>query len=456
MRRRKKAYVIKSSRFSARSAKVLISPPKEEADFQEIVEKPFRPIPHILQGTSELDATAALSPLSSPHQSQPLQPEKTNARTQLRWVTGVNAILSWAASIIGYLDIRDYNEERGVEDRDGERLALWGISLLQVALIFVYNVKVLQQSEFLRRAYNRQSPAVPTFMQCPGQVRKCVLEAGFHLLLMPPRICVQGTFHQMRTSALLSLSDLFYIFILLRNYHTVRFFYWCSRFSTPRSHAFLSFGNQRVAASLKIKSCTAAYSLKLILILFGAFVIFSGLILFSLEKGTENTQFGYVQNSLSALAVLHTTVGYGDVVPSTLFGQLAIVVNCLLGSCLVALITSSSTIRLALSRPECALYSELAYMRYIRKHRKSAAVLIQRWWKLMEMRQKRTLNGFTIVNFYSYMRTHRRVLTAANGKKDRNFDLQISSFSASTSKKCKILSDYLQPIELSRSFVLFT
>jgi len=180
---------------------------------------------------------------------------------------------------------------------------------------------------------------------------------------MPPRASVQGTFHQMHTSSLLSLSDLFYVFLLLRNYHTVQFFYWCSRFSAPRNYAFLSFRREKATASLTIKTYLAAYSLKLILLLYGVFVILSGLVLFTLEKGSKSSVFNYVQNSFWALAA-----GSG-------------------------------------ADPA-----------------------------LVDMRKRRILNGFTVVSFYSQMRTHRRVLTAARGKKDRNFDLQLTSFSTCTSK----------------------
>jgi len=63
-------------------------------------------------------------------------------------------MLGWTASMIGYFDIRDYDEGKEVEGRDGVRTTLWTLSTLQAALIFVYNVKVLHYSEFLRTAYN--------------------------------------------------------------------------------------------------------------------------------------------------------------------------------------------------------------------------------------------------------------------------------------------------------------
>jgi len=62
----------------------------------------------------------------------------------------------------------------------------------------------------------------------------------------------------------------------------------------------------------------------------------------------------------------------------------------------------------------------------------------------------------TVVSFYSQMRTHRRVLTAARGKIDRNFDLQLTSFSTCTSKHFRSLDEYLQPIQLSSTFISST
>ena len=154
MRRRRRVYVIKSGRSSARSSKRLFSQAKALADLQGIAQKPFRPLPRLHQVVSDLEVTAALSPLSSPPLNQSLKPGKVGIRRQLKWVTGVSAMLGWAATMVGYFDIRDYDEGKEVEGRDGVRTALWTLSTLQAALIFVYNVKVLHYSEFLRTAYN--------------------------------------------------------------------------------------------------------------------------------------------------------------------------------------------------------------------------------------------------------------------------------------------------------------
>ena len=453
MGRRKRAYVVvRPPRSSQSTSRMIVPLPPNDPEWSGGVEKPFRPLPVLKQASKDWNVHTAMTPLTSPRLGKWRDKARfTTLRRRLRYFSGANAVLTWVATTIAYYDIRD--NQAPVESKDELREVLWGVSLFQIVLLVAYTGTVVAYSECIRSAYNINSEPLVPLLRSPKLLLFCVFQAGFHLLLLPPRVSLQTDFHQMRTSSLLGLNDLFFVFILLRNYHSVQFLYWCSRFSQPRNYAFLSFAKNVSNTSFTLKAYLATYTLRFVLLLYGAFVIVSGLLLYTVEKGTSDPQFGYSQNSLWAVSVLQTTVGYGDIVPTTYLGQLSIAVNCFLGSSLVALITSSTSSRLTLSRTECELYSELAYTRYKRRHMKQAIVMIQRWWKLMTMRQKRELNGRIIVNFYFQLRTHRRVLAAAQGQKDRSFDLQLHAFEKSTSKSIRSLKEYLQPTHTALSLV---
>lgn len=435
MRRRKRVYVLKYPRGTS-TGNNLFSSHTSTPDPQPLFAPRGKSIYLRRRGTRKLTAVPTVITHSDSFKKRP-----SKLRKRLRRVTAVCAVLGWIATVVGYLDVS--------EEGEGEWLktAICLISLVQVILVLVYTSTLLKYSEYLRVAMLSSPDPTPSLIYSPWQLAGFLAEAGFHLLVTPPRVDFK------QTLANLTLKDLFFICLLLRNYHTVRFVYWISRFSAPRMHILASIAYVKPTFWSHVRFYIAAYSLKLVLIVYSAFMVISGLILFILERSAHYSQFGYPQNGLWVVAVTQTAIGYGDVVPSTYLGELSIVISCFLGSCLVALITSSTSGRLALNRTECALYSELAYMRHRRKYPKPGVILLQRWWRFMRMRIKKQRNGTTIVSFYSQLRVHRRVLAKAQGQKDRSFDLQISAFDESTSKQLRFIREYLSPIVLATPLV---
>jgi len=438
MRRRKRAYVLKYPRASSSGANQFSSHSSLAPD-PSLFTQSNKSIYRRRKGTRKLTTKPTVITHSESFKKKPKR-----LRERLRQITALSAVLGWTATIIGYLELQ------GEGEADGLRGAICLISVVQVVLLFLYASTLLNYSEYLRVALLSSPVPTPSLLRSPWILASCLIEAAFHLLVTP----LKAEFR--RTEANLTLNDLFFIFLLLRNYHTVRFIYWMSRFSAPRVHVLASIAYIKPTAWSTVRTYIAAYSLKLVLIVYSAFMVISGLVLYVLERNSHYSQFGYPQNGLWVVAVTQTAIGYGDVVPDTYLGQLSIAVSCFLGSSLVALITSSTSGRLALSRAECGLYSELAYMRYRRKYQKPAIILIQRWWRFMAMRLRRRRNGVTIVDFYSQLRVHRRVLATANAQKDRSFDLQLSTFHLSTCKQLRSLHEYLSPVSQATPLVLPT
>jgi len=203
-----------------------------------------------------------------------------------------------------------------------------------------------------------------------------------------------------------------------------------------------------------LKCILKAFALKIVLFMYGTLIVIAGLSLHVLEKGTPNNH--HVDSSTSIWTAAYTvlTIGYGDTVPSTYFGELVLIVSCFLGCFVNSLIFSLSAGHMTLSGAESEMYSELAVGRYKGKRRTEALVLLQAWWRFMLMRSRGRLHGYVIIHFYTLLRLYRKVLAAARREKDRRFDSQMNSFQISLHRQFHSLSEYLTPIEATRNLAI--
>ena len=428
MRRRRRAYVIKYPH-SAISMMHFRST-TQSSPYTLPQSQPSPSYPHIPIVESAIEES-----FSTVKRSETFKLRPKKVRRALIQVCGISAVLGWVVTVLAFVDIK-------YEDR-GEDLIRGGIcvvSVVQAGLGFVYAELTLRYKEYLRLALRTSPTPTPPLLRSPHALISTLLEATFHLLILPPRLCFQGKI------ANLSVEDILFLLILLRNYHSFRLFYWYSRFSEPRSSILSSFSSRSHTFRSTLRSYISSYSLPLILTVYSVFTVFSGLVLYLLERNAWYSQFDYTEDGLWVVAVMQTTVGYGEIVPRTLFSEVYISINCVLGSCLVALITSTTSHHLSLSHTEGALYSEMTYRRYRRKHEKPAVILIQRWWKFISNRVRHVRNGRVIIDFYTQLRTHRRGLAAAKGEKDHNFGLQLNAFEGAVGRKLRAAEEYMRPV----------
>ena len=432
--------------------------PHQRSCTSDSASRSFSPTAHIRSaktaaaspGAQSFPASLAASEIATDKAST-----ETVRRNILKIVTG-NAAISWAVAFIGYWDVRDVDESKTVRDweRDLVRWLVCVLSFAQVALVILYNNNLLAYSESLRTSFKLSQYPIPRLLQSPQALFVCTIECAFHLLILPPRLSIQGDFSLFGTPSLLSLNDFLYTCILLRNYHTFQLLFWISPISTKTAYFFAELAHVNFGMRWVWKSLLSTYSLKLILGVYGAVVLVSGLILYIVEKGVFHSELDTPANSMWLISVTQAIIGYGDITPYTFFGQITLLFNCFIGSFCLSLIIANLNSMVNLNLVECSMYSELAYTRFKRRYEKQAVLLLQKWWRFMIMRHRGPRNGHVIVGFYTQLRHYGWIISKGQRVKDRRFERQINAFEVSLSQQFRSMTTYFQPIPSAEILVI--
>lgn len=368
-------------------------------------------------------------------------------RRLLRGLSGINAVISWVVSVLGYEVIKRSGAE------DSYKAAICVLSAIQIVLVVWYSSTFLNFLERLRLDLRLSPTPVLALCQSRDTALLCALECCYHLLVLPMQVRVVWQVNMLGVQCTLSLDDFLYVLLLLRNYHTLRLLFWCSPLSTNRAYLFAKVVDVQFTSSFVARAYLATYSLKLIVGIYAAIVVVSGVSVYVFEKGVSRSAFDIVENGLWLVAYSQTTVGYGEATPRTYFGCMAVLFSCIIGTFLLSLIVGQSSRVMYMSMAEASLYTEIVYSNRKRQFTRGAVVFIQNWWRMMYMRLHRTRNAPTIVNFYSNQGKYRGVIQACQRVKDRRFEWQIEAFRHSVAKECRQMTEYLQPVLVAASLV---
>lgn len=404
---------------------------------------------------------------SAPRPSSPPLPESfATTEMRLAWdlqafrrviqrTVTLNAVLSWAISFIGYWDVKE-RDEIATWHTDLVRALVCVISLAQVCLVCFYSSSLLTYSEGMRIAFKLGLLPVPPLLKSPQALCICLLECLFHLCIMPPRVSFQFQFYLFGTQSLLLVKDLLYVLILLRNYHTFQMLFWRSSLSTKTAYFFADFANVNFNFRWVLKGMLTTYAFRLILAVYGAVVLVNGLVAYILEKGTQSSSLDSVANGMWLVSVTQAIIGYGDITPMTFFGQLSLLFNCFFGSFCLSMLIGNLQSHVGLNLLESRMYSELAYARFKRKYEKQAVLLLQKWWKFMQMRHRGPRDGHVIIAFYSQLRVYGWIISKGQRVKDSRFERQIDAFGISTACQFRSITEYLQPVPSAEALVIPT
>lgn len=370
-------------------------------------------------------------------------------------LVGVNAGLTWAVSVLGYFVIAVQSEgiSAVAEVKEGLKAAVGSVSIVQAVLVVYYWKGYLAYLELLRTAIHPCRTPIPALMASPRSLAYCLLECLFHLLFFLPSSHYSASFSLFGISTNLSLDEVCYVAILLRNYHSFRLFYWLSDFSTLRVSVFSEVANVRKMRLFVLRCYLEEYGLLLILGVYVSMVLIPGLVEYTLEH-TAGHNLDDVENNVWMVVSAQTTVGYGESHPITFLGQLTILVSALFGYCTLGLLTSIGSRETALSLRECTYYSEIRYRGAKARYEAEAAVLVQRWWRLMTMRLRKRLKADIIVGYFTQLRVYRRLLVTCQRVKDTRFERQIAAFDHTFQPQFRSLLEYLSPVAEYRALLI--
>ena len=376
---------------------------------------------------------------------------------ELAVVIGVNAVLTWAVSVLGYFVVtmkREYGSEE--RNKDWIKVSVGIISLCQVVLLLLKRRYLKSYKKAVKRTTSIGGFSLSMHQAFPSRWKSLsnfFLECLFHVIIFIP----QGNFRAYVDSfgiySEFAVDDCFYVLILMRNYHTVELLYWTSYLSDARTYLFTQLVGVRVTNWFLFSGYLSAYALRIVTSVIVFIVVVPGVIEYLFAKIEGIQDYYSIWGEYWVISVTQAPIGYSDDSVKTLFGNVSLLVSCFTGIFLLGLLTSITLHTVDLNLVESNMYSELLYSKYKLRYHYQAVKLIQRWWRLMDMRRRKQLNAYVVTSYYSYLLEYRGVLTKCQRVKDPRFESQISSFRRSVVHKIRSMNEYLNPVKDAYDFI---
>ena len=383
---------------------------------------------------------------TTPSLFKPLQSRvSVRNRRELQTVALINAVLSWVVSILGYFVVTVSDIAQGT---DWVKAAIIIISLVQTGFVFVkcrYQCIYLNDIKRLvtieKMIYDSNYPSQWTLL------RNAIFEGGFHMVVFIPTVSPKVAVTSYGLNSVFALDDAIYVLLLIRNYHTVEAIYWFSYMSRIRTYLFAHLVRVEVTYRFLFSCYLFEYPLRIVTGVIVGIVATPGLIEYLFVQVPWIQDYYTMWSEYWVISFTQVPVGYEDGIVNTLFGDASLLISVFTGMCLLGLLTSITMHSIDLDSIHSRIYSYLLYTKYKRKYLLQAVILTQRWWRLMEMRQKKRLHGPVIISYYSYLPTYRKVLTKCQRVKDHRFEEQINAFETAVRGKFRSMNEYLQPIQ---------
>ena len=373
----------------------------------------------------------------------------TALHAKLVRISGLCALLNCVASLCSYLTTiptGPASSERTMQLF--LEFTVYFLATVQAVLVAVYWTWGHRYEIAIRWAVNM--PKIQVRRRKSDTISKllCAIEICYQLLVPVPGWDVQLPFFSLGK---ITYNQVLLALVLSRNYHSLRFFYWCSELSTARTLWFHRVANISSGFGPTARWFIGHHGLKFVLGLYGAMVILPGLAECLLER--SDSDFSSIENGFWTVAITQATVGYGEIIPRSFPGQVAILVSCFFGMFTMGLLNVTSSGTLVLNETECTVYSELLYSKEKRRYEEEAVVLVQRWLRLMKNRVKRKVDVEAVMQFYTQLHLYKSVLVKCRRMKDSGFDRQLEVFELTTLSRTRSLNEYLHPVIHSFSFV---
>jgi hypothetical protein len=189
------------------------------------------------------------------------------------------------------------------------------------------------------------------------------------------------------------------------------------------------------------------------MMIYGAMVVTGGIVQTILERESQSHRDKAVWSGLWVVAYTQGSIGYGDEAPITFPAQAAMIINVMLGSCLMGLLTTIISNAITLDLREFQFYSSVLSSRYKRKDMLVVVLVIQSWWRLICSRIRRQPHGPSIIHFYSALRKFRAVLVRCNTIKSGLLQNQVVAFGDNIGNRIRDLNVYLYAVKDAKELV---
>ena len=187
------------------------------------------------------------------------------------------------------------------------------------------------------------------------------------------------------------LNSIFTAFCLIRLWFVVKYYLATSNYYNQRAfRAFRIYGLE-ISLGFPFKSVLLLHPLTIDLILFLIFLFLCSYDLRIFERYLDiksGAEFGHFYNDLWCIFITMTTVGYGDLAPTTEFGRIFVLISCFFGTFLVALAVSSVSNCLLLENNEYTIFQILEKAISIEGKNEAELMMVMRYIKILKKLKK--------------------------------------------------------------------
>jgi voltage-gated potassium channel len=187
------------------------------------------------------------------------------------------------------------------------------------------------------------------------------------------------------------LNSIFTAFCLIRLYFVVKYYLVKSNYYNQRAFRAFKIYGLDISLGFPFKSALLLYPLTIDLILFLIFLFLCSYNLRIFERYLDlksGTEFGHFYNDLWCIFITMTTVGYGDLAPTTEFGRIFVLISCFFGTFLVALAVSSVSNCLLLENNEYTIFQILEKAISIEGKNEAELMMVMRYIKILKKLKK--------------------------------------------------------------------
>ena len=349
-----------------------------------------------------------------------------------------------AVVALSYALVRSYEVDKMGTNTPSAALEICvlAISLYQIVLIVLYWDRNLLHKKLISKALGSQTSL--TLRASPRYQVLCGVECVYHLILPYSGTYQHRTIGVFGTNTSFSLCDALFAVLSLRFYHLIRLLYWLTQLPSLRVQFHSVLWDIPVSSPFRYKYFLALYDIKGVGLIYGLMVVVSGFVLYGFEHPYSDVIDPLWDNSW-VVALTQTTIGYGDVAPTTLPGQLAILVSCIVGTALLGLLNATSSRCFSLSSQENDMYLELTSRVFQKSNPLASAVLIQRWWRLLQFRKRKVPNWKAAVMLHTQLVTFRLMHVRSQNLNFTRFERQIELFKRSLGRNLKATRTQLKP-----------
>jgi len=308
-----------------------------------------------------------------------------------------NTVIRAYDDSIDYLHVYDVDEK--IRDRYGLRKKYIDSSILAgkfcsyitfTCSIFLWITIYFDEVIFYQLVNNKHFKNLYIIFESKQKFFSFVIFIIFYLLApMPMTYGINCDFHSEKFNSdyKVPLNSIFTAFCLIRLYFVVKYYLVKSNYYNQRAFRAFKIYGLDISLGFPFKSALLLYPLTIDLILFLIFLFLCSYNLRIFERYLDiksGTEFGHFYNDLWCIFITMTTVGYGDLAPTTEFGRIFVLISCFFGTFLIGLAVSSVSNCLLLENNEFTIFQILEKAISIEGKNEAELMMVMRYIKILK------------------------------------------------------------------------